>query len=141
MRAPSTHAAARCLPPPAGFAFGFFLLYNRGLAADNTSIDEMQQQRTYKARAACRPARGSRPRHVTAPQGVPNARRAASSQKGPVGKAILVNLILAAFGAILSQILPLAFLAEEAVVAVGLNLGFFTSATFFKVQDEDGAWY
>jgi hypothetical protein len=92
-----------------GFAFGFFLLYNRGLAADNTSIDEMQQQRTYK--------------------------------KGPVGKAILVNLILAAFGAILSQILPLAFLAEEAVVAVGLNLGFFTSATFFKVQDEDGAWY
>ena len=71
----------------------------------------------------------------------PNARRAASSQKGPVGKAILVNLILAAFGAILSQILPLAFLAEEAVVAVGLNLGFFTSATFFKVQDEDGAWY
>lgn len=52
-----------------------------------------------------------------------------------------MNLILAAFGAILSQILPLAFLAEEAVVAVGLNLGFFTSATFFKVQDEDGAWY
>lgn len=83
------------------------------------------------------------PAHGTSqpPQDLPNARRAASSQKGPVGKAILVNLILAAFGAILSQILPLAFLAEEAVVAVGLNLGFFTSATFFKVQDEDGAWY
>jgi len=93
-----------------GFGFSFFLLYNRGIAAtSSTSIDEMQQTRTYK--------------------------------KGPVAKALGITLLFGAIGGTLSQFLPLAFLMEEATVVLGIVSGFFTSCTFFKVQDESGAWY
>ena len=61
--------------------------------------------------------------------------------KKPVFIAAGLTVLFGAIGGTLSQLLPLSFLLEEATVAVGVVLGFFTSATFFKVQDEDGAWY
>ena len=89
----------------AGFGFGFFLLYNRGIpATSSTSIDEMQTQREVA--------------------------------KKPVFIAAGLTVFMGALGGTLAQILPLSFLLEEATVTVGLVLGFFTSATFFKVQDE-----
>ena len=89
----------------AGFGFGFFLLYNRGIpATSSTSIDEAQTQRDVA--------------------------------KKPVFIAAGLTIFMGALGGTLAQILPLAFLLEEATVTVGLVAGFFTSATFFKVQDD-----
>ena len=97
------HRAPLCVC--AGFGFGFFLLYNRGIpATSSTSIDEMQTQREVA--------------------------------KKPVFIAAGLTVFMGALGGTLAQILPLSFLLEEATVTVGLVLGFFTSATFFKVQDE-----
>ena len=56
--------------------------------------------------------------------------------KKPVFIAAGLTVLFGAIGGTLSQLLPLSFLLEEATVAVGVVLGFFTSATFFKVQDE-----
>lgn len=56
--------------------------------------------------------------------------------KKPVFIAAGLTVFMGALGGTLAQILPLSFLLEEATVTVGLVLGFFTSATFFKVQDE-----
>ena len=90
----------------AGFGFGFFLLYNRGIpATSSTSIDEMQVNREVA--------------------------------KKPVFIAAGLTVFMGALGGTLAQILPLSFLLEEATVAVGVVLGFFTSATFFKVQEDE----
>ena len=56
--------------------------------------------------------------------------------KKPVFIAAGLTILFGAIGGTISQLLPLSFLLEEATVAVGVVLGFFTSATFFKVQDE-----
>jgi len=56
--------------------------------------------------------------------------------KKPVFIAAGLTIFMGALGGTLAQILPLAFLLEEATVTVGLVAGFFTSATFFKVQDD-----
>ena len=56
--------------------------------------------------------------------------------KKPVFIAAGLTVLFGAIGGTLSQLLPLSFLLEEATVAAGVVLGFFTSATFFKVQDE-----
>ena len=56
--------------------------------------------------------------------------------KKPVFIAVALTIFFGALGGTLAQILPLSFLLEEATVTVGLVAGFFTSATFFKVQDD-----
>jgi len=57
--------------------------------------------------------------------------------KKPVFIAAGLTILFGAIGGTLSQLLPLAYLLEEATVAVGVVLGFFTSATFFKVQEDE----
>ena len=92
----------------AGFGFSFFLLYNRGIPATTANIDEMQAQREVA--------------------------------KGPVFRAAGLTIFFGLFGATLFQFLPLFSLLsaafEEATVTVGVLAGFFTSCTFFKVQDD-----
>jgi hypothetical protein len=91
-----------------GFGFSFFLLYNRGIPATTANIDEMQAQREVA--------------------------------KGPVFRAAGLTIFFGLFGATLFQFLPLFSLLsaafEEATVTVGVLAGFFTSCTFFKVQDD-----